>query len=76
MSDFNNPIIVIDDEPVQLRGIISPEKPQQCDDCGEIAELRPYGPSGTTVCFDCGMKDPAEAVRQLIKLIVQENIET
>ena len=37
--------------------IICPEKPQQCDFCGEIRELRPYGPNGECICFDCGMKD-------------------
>ena len=38
--------------------IIKPERSQQCDDCGRIAELRPYGPGGSVVCFDCAMKDP------------------
>lgn len=37
--------------------VIEEEKPQQCDFCGKIAELRPYGPNGECVCFDCGMKD-------------------
>ena len=35
--------------------IIETELPQQCDLCGVIAELRPYGPNGEAVCFDCGM---------------------
>lgn len=35
------------------RGIIEAEPPQQCDECGQIAELRPYGPDGRTICFDC-----------------------
>lgn len=46
------------------RGIIEPEKPQQCDLCGKIAELRPYGPNGECVCFGCGMKDEEAARRQ------------
>lgn len=37
--------------------IIENEKDQQCDDCGEIAELRPYGPNGSCICFKCAMKD-------------------
>lgn len=69
MSEGNNPIIVIDGKPVQVQGIISVEKPQQCDDCGVIAELRPYGPGGATVCFKCGMKDEAEMERQFSKLM-------
>ncbi len=36
---------------------IGPERPQQCDDCGKIAELRPYGPGGSCICFACGEKD-------------------
>ena len=32
-----------------------------CEDCGEHAELRPYGHGGASVCFDCAMKDEAEA---------------
>ena len=35
-----------------------------CEMCGAKAELRPYGPGGKNVCFDCGMKDEAEAERQ------------
>lgn len=37
---------------------IEKEKPQQCDLCGAIAELRPYGPNGEAICFDCGMANP------------------
>jgi hypothetical protein len=43
------------------RLIIEEERPQQCDLCGKIAELRPYGPNGECVCFDCGMRDEAAA---------------
>jgi hypothetical protein len=45
--------------------VIKAQKPQQCDDCGETAELRPYGPGGSVVCYPCGMKDPEETRRQL-----------
>ena len=38
--------------------VVSEERPQQCDLCGVIAELRPYGPNGEAICFACGMKDP------------------
>jgi len=47
--------------------IIAAEKPQQCDLCGKIAELRPYGPNGEAVCFPCGMKDEAAAKRAFLK---------
>lgn len=34
--------------------IIEVEKPQQCDLCGKIAELRPCGPNYECICFECG----------------------
>ena len=38
---------------------IVPEGKTPCDLCGEIAELRPYGPpNNERICFSCGMKDP------------------
>ena len=37
--------------------IIAPEESQQCDLCGKIDELRPYGPKGEKICYECGMKD-------------------
>lgn len=36
--------------------IIQGETPQQCDYCGVIAELRPYGKDGAAICHPCGMK--------------------
>lgn len=39
--------------------VIDDEAPQQCDQCGTIAELRPYGPGGQVICWDCAQKDPA-----------------
>lgn len=37
--------------------LIYEEKPQVCDDCGEVRELRPYGPNNSMICLDCAMKD-------------------
>lgn len=31
-------------------------KPQGCDYCGKVDELRPYGKNGAWICFKCGMK--------------------
>lgn len=46
--------------------VIEPEPPQQCDLCAKIAELRPYGPNGEKICFDCMTATPEmeEAARQ------------
>jgi hypothetical protein len=30
-----------------------------CELCGKVDELRPYGPKGERICFDCGQKDDA-----------------
>jgi hypothetical protein len=60
-------IIIMDGVPMQV-DTLAVEKAQQCDDCGEVKELRPYGPGGSTVCFDCMMKDEEEGKRQMSKL--------
>lgn len=39
-----------------------------CTECGKEDDLRPYGKNGAMVCFECGMKDEAEASRQFAKL--------
>lgn len=46
----------------------------KCDLCGKVDELRPYGPNGENVCFDCGMKDEEAAARQFAKLLVSNDI--
>lgn len=38
--------------------IIERENPQQCDECGEIRELRQLGPNNATLCFTCASKHP------------------
>lgn len=50
---------------------ISTEKPQQCDYCGVVKELRPYGKKKACICFDCAMKpeNKAETEKQLSKLL-------
>jgi hypothetical protein len=45
------------------------ENPQQCDLCGKIAELRPYGPNGEAICFECGMKDEATTQQQFVQVL-------
>lgn len=37
--------------------IIAEEPDGVCELCGKVDELRPYGPHGEKICFDCGMKD-------------------
>lgn len=49
--------------------IIDGTQHAKCQMCGEVEELRPYGPNGMFVCFDCAMKDESEASRQFEKLL-------
>lgn len=41
--------------------IIESENPQQCDYCGAIRELRPYGKDGATICHPCAVKPENKA---------------
>ncbi len=34
---------------------------QQCDQCGKIDELRPYGPNNSLICWPCGQLDAQDA---------------
>lgn len=43
--------------------IVGETRPGNCSQCGKHDDLRPYGPAGSLICFDCGMKDE-EACRQ------------
>ncbi len=45
-----------------------------CEICGKIDELRPYGPKGEWICFDCGMKDEQTTRRQFVKLISSADV--
>lgn len=49
--------------------VIEPEKAQQCDFCGKVAELRPYGPNGECICFECGEKDIVTTERMMKKVL-------
>jgi hypothetical protein len=52
--------------------IIQEEPPQQCVMCGRIAELRPYGPNGECVCYECGMKDIDSAVMKFFERLIAD----
>jgi len=54
------------------RGFIAVEPDRECELCHKVAETRPYGPNGERVCFECGMKDPQAAERQMRRHIYGE----
>lgn len=49
--------------------VVVGESRQQCDMCGKIAELRPYGPNGEKICYACGMKDPETTDKMISKVL-------
>jgi hypothetical protein len=53
--------------------VVEEQKPEQCEYCGEVAELRPYGKNGANICFKCMMKNENEAKKQYGKLL--ENVD-
>lgn len=55
-------------------GFIAPEAPSTCELCSKTAELRPYGPKGERVCFECGMQDEAAMKRGFAKYVLGEEI--
>ncbi len=40
-----------------------------CELCGKPDELRPYGPKGEWICFDCGMKDKTTTNARLSNVV-------
>jgi hypothetical protein len=50
------------------------ETHKECEICGKSAELRPYGPNGANVCFECGMKDEKTTIQMFEKRI--KNVDT
>ncbi len=47
--------------------VIAAETLSKCELCGKIDELRPYGPKGENICFDCGMKDETTTAKMFDK---------
>ena len=54
------------------RGFIAEEPIAACEMCGTIDELRPYGPNGEQICFECGMKDEETTRKQFAKYVLGE----
>lgn len=65
MTRIENGVLIIEEEP-----------PGTCEVCGVEAELRPYGPNGARICYDCGpgSDDPArvEAAKVAFKHILDQ----
>lgn len=46
-----------------------PNAPECCELCNRPGKLRPFGPNGKFICFDCANKNPAETKKQMDKAI-------
>ncbi len=55
--------------------VIAVEEDDICELCGKKGELRPYGPNGERICFECGMKDEKTTMKQLQRLFDGKEIE-
>jgi hypothetical protein len=58
------------------RGIIEYTPPAKCELCGKVDELRPYGPNGENICFDCGMKDEETTKRRFAQHVLGEEFDS
>lgn len=54
-------VVIIEDEPDDF-----------CELCGEYGEVRPYGPKGEKICYECGMKNPEITVKMFKKHVLGE----
>jgi hypothetical protein len=54
--------------------LIAPTEDAECELCGKVDELRPYGPRGENICFDCGMKNQEITDRQMNRVLFGEKI--
>ena len=44
------------------------EQPAVCQYCGRLEELRPYGPNGERICYECAQKDVKTTERKMKEL--------
>lgn len=53
--------------------LIEREEQDTCQQCGKLDELRPYGPGGKRICFDCAMSDRAGTEKRMAALWGEDN---
>jgi len=52
--------------------VIEPTEPATCELCGKVAELRPYGPDGKSICYECGMADEEATMKRFRQMMLGE----
>lgn len=49
--------------------IIKHTEDDVCEQCGKVAELRPYGKNGASICYECGMLDEKETEKNMKRIL-------
>ena len=55
--------------------VICPTEDSICELCGKVDELRPYGPNGENICFDCGMKNKDQTEAKMAQILFGEKLQ-
>jgi hypothetical protein len=56
--------------------VIEVEEDAICELCGKTAEVRPYGPNGEEICFDCGIKNEPTTTKMLQQKLFGDKLVT
>lgn len=51
--------------------LVSPPD-RDCELCGKLSDVRPYGPNGEYICFECGQKNPEVTKRRMMHILYGE----
>ena len=57
------------------RGVLEVTAPERCEFCHRIDELRPYGPNGENICFECAMRDEETTKRRFEQHVLGEGFD-
>ena len=49
--------------------IIATEPDEACHLCGVVAELQPWGPSGSKICIECGRKNEPKTILMFLSVV-------
>lgn len=49
--------------------VVQHTAPAACELCDKVDELRPYGPKGKYICWDCGRKDPQATHERMMSVL-------
>lgn len=47
-----------------------------CELCGEVTELKPFGPNNKRICYNCGMKDREATEKRMGQILFEDPIDS